>query len=570
MIPSVYINLDDDVAKVAARIKKEKSASLVLVCPKRCQLFSDSINLRLLKKQADLLKKEVHILTMDERGQLYAKEAGFGLKFLPKSHRVSSFSDIQIQRKTQEPEEEAGESGLVKTVASFVSGLVSKKPEEERVPDIEASTVFEDPDLGKTARAKSRLPKAFAVSRTRPAVKVSSALPLKAKQKASVSRQGLFLALSLGLSLIVLLALVFFVLPSAQVVIFAKSEPITRDFDVNLDTALSDVNAARLALPAVKVEKTVELKSKFQSQGKKDVGNKAMGSVRIFNFTGQVLNLKAETTSLAAGSKVYYLAEDAMQIKPTKYKNAQTKEIDEASLSAPVEIIAGAGGEDSNLPAGIRMEITNQVFGSRPQLLYAKTETPISGGTSRFISFVSDADISSARDQLGQQALGQVRGELASQKLLLAENSYRVEVVDFSADKQPGVESPSFGATLKAKVSGLAFSEDQLKSLLIARIGQTVSGRQTLKTDNDFNLSYKIKAVDLNIFSGTLAVHFEGKLIARLDSSELPSKLLGKSREQASEVLQSMEEVEKSEITLSPSWQGNFPWFASKIKIELR
>jgi hypothetical protein len=36
MIPSIYINLEDDVPKVIARIKKEKNSSLVLVCPKRC------------------------------------------------------------------------------------------------------------------------------------------------------------------------------------------------------------------------------------------------------------------------------------------------------------------------------------------------------------------------------------------------------------------------------------------------------------------------------------------------------------------------------------------------------
>ena len=94
MVPSIYINLDDDVSKIVDRVKKEHSPEMVLVCPKRCFLFNDSINLRLLKKQTDLIKKTVHILTMDERGQTYAKEAGFNLKFLPKVSKVSSMSDI--------------------------------------------------------------------------------------------------------------------------------------------------------------------------------------------------------------------------------------------------------------------------------------------------------------------------------------------------------------------------------------------------------------------------------------------------------------------------------------------
>src|SRR5438477_11512540 len=68
MTPTIYINLEDDVSAVAARLKRERSPQVVLVCPKRCFLFSDPINLKLLKTQVDLLGKEVYILTMDEKG----------------------------------------------------------------------------------------------------------------------------------------------------------------------------------------------------------------------------------------------------------------------------------------------------------------------------------------------------------------------------------------------------------------------------------------------------------------------------------------------------------------------
>ena len=134
MIPSVYINLEDDVAKVVARIKKTPGGELVLVCPKRCQLFPDSINLRLLKKQTDLLKKQIFILTMDERGQVFAKEAGFALKFLPKAKPKAGVSDINLLAKPVQPKEEptGGLVEKVKSVRSFESNLVSKKSEEEK------------------------------------------------------------------------------------------------------------------------------------------------------------------------------------------------------------------------------------------------------------------------------------------------------------------------------------------------------------------------------------------------------------------------------------------------------
>jgi ABC-type transport system involved in Fe-S cluster assembly fused permease/ATPase subunit len=57
-IPSIYINLEDDVSKIITRLKAQSARQVVLVCPKRCFLFNDSINLRLLKKQVDLLGKD--------------------------------------------------------------------------------------------------------------------------------------------------------------------------------------------------------------------------------------------------------------------------------------------------------------------------------------------------------------------------------------------------------------------------------------------------------------------------------------------------------------------------------
>src|SRR3990167_6766132 len=96
MIRSIYLNLEDDIPKITARLKRERADEVVLVFPKKSFIFSDSINLRLLKKQVDLLGKKVHILTMDEMGQAYAKEAGFNLKFLPRARPAGGgFGDIR-------------------------------------------------------------------------------------------------------------------------------------------------------------------------------------------------------------------------------------------------------------------------------------------------------------------------------------------------------------------------------------------------------------------------------------------------------------------------------------------
>src|SRR6185369_9547196 len=98
----------------------------------------------------------------------------------------------------------------------------------------------------------------------------------------------------------------------------------------------------------------LELRDKFTATGKKEVGNKASGSVVIYNLTGKPLNLKAATTTLTVGNKNYFLTADQTGLKNLRENSATTGNV--------AQITAAEGGEQYNLPAGTRLEISNQVF----------------------------------------------------------------------------------------------------------------------------------------------------------------------------------------------------------------
>lgn len=548
-LPSIYINLEDDVSRIVQRIQREKSPELILVCPKRSLLFSDSINLRLLKKQVDLLGKEVFILTMDERGQMYAQEAGFQLKFLPKSSRGGNLSDVRVSQETKkEPAPVAAVS--VVAPAPKVPQVKITKPVQKVAPAI-------------TTRSAAK-----------PAPKLVIEQSVAPKDTATKSRSAhktykRFLVGFLTISLMVIVLTVFVVLPKATVAVYPKTEPVTRDWDMRMTTANTQPDTASLIIPAKKIMEVIEVQDKFQSQGKKEVGNKASGTVRIYNFTKLPINLKAGTTTFTIGNKTYVLKEDAMGIKPTTYKNATTKEVDESSLMPPFAVIATTGGDGSNVPAGTRVEISNQVFGSKPQMLFAKTETAVTGGTSRFLSLVTDQDTISAQSALGDKAVAELRTTIESGGWVLADKSYVLESQGFSTDKTVGAESPTFTATLKVKVTGLAFNMKDLSGLIEQRINQTLAAGKSLVIESSDQIDFRVKTIDLAAESAVLMVHFEGKAVPGLDLHDVANQLVGKSQNQVNEILRSKAEIEKIEITLAPTWQKRFPLFASKIDVSL-
>ncbi len=564
--PSIYLNLEDDVSKIVQRIKREKASSVVLVCPKRCFLFNDSINLRLLKKQTDLLEKEVYILTMDELGQMYAKEAGFRLKFLPKVMGQAGVSDIRRAAPPMEVKElPVKPKPVLQKPAQKTSSTTQKAVGVESMVTFQRPEMTENVYPGQPALSDNELDGEINNHQIYSQPEQFGEF-IKTKKKTSSYKK-----FTLGFVVVCLLlvaVLLFAVLPKATVAVYPKTEPITRDWDVVLNSTAKQPDAASLTLPGTPISQSFEEQRKFQTQGKKEIGNKAGGTVQIYNFTKQPLNLKAGTTVLTLGSKNYLLTQDLTGIRVTTYKNAATKEVDPASLTAPVEVIAQNGGEGYNLPAGTRLEITNQVFGSKPQFLFAKTVAAITGGTSRFLSVVTDQDINTAQNSLADQALTELKAGLASQNLILTDKSYVVEKLGFSADKPIGTESPDFNADLKVKIVGLAFSMNDLQKMITDRISQTLSTDETISIpDPAHQINYLLKTVDLNNGTATIAVHFEGNGVMNVNLADVSSELVGKNLNQANEILLSKKQIEKVEITLAPTWQKTFPLFASKIHI---
>src|ERR1051326_1242678 len=356
-LPSIYINLEDDVSKVVERIKRQHASELVLVCPKKCQLFADSINLRLLKKQTDLLGKEVFILTMDEKGQLYAREAGFGLKFLPKGHARPGISDIKPSKPHGAPVHHQPKANPITTTLGSLKHAADLilKPSPQEAP-VKAHNTSKPAMVTKKAGVhKPILPKVAVTESYFP----PDLETVYEKKKQKNYLQKVITGL-VALSLVVILLVVFVVLPKATVAVYPKTEPLTRDMEVSAGTKVTAPDPDRLLLPATKISETLEVSNKFQSQGKKEVGNKAAGTVQIYNFTKQPLNLKAGTTVLTVGNKNYLLVSDITGLKVTGYSDPKTKEVDPNTLAAPVQVVAEQGGESYNLPAGVRMEITNQ------------------------------------------------------------------------------------------------------------------------------------------------------------------------------------------------------------------
>ncbi len=133
MHQTFYIDVDEEITSIIERIRKAQMDELVIVIPKGALLIQSIINLKLLKKEADKLGKEIIIVTQDKAGKLLVEKAGISIE--------QRLEDIEGEKWENVSEEKIEEE---KPAISEDSASTAKKDIKKRLDKIGSSDFFEN------------------------------------------------------------------------------------------------------------------------------------------------------------------------------------------------------------------------------------------------------------------------------------------------------------------------------------------------------------------------------------------------------------------------------------------
>lgn len=551
---TIYCHIEDDLKKISGLLEQETSEEVVLVLPKRSYLFGDSLNLKLLKKHADLSGKRVSIMTADERGQIYARDAGFLLKNPP------------VVKNNTKPDD------ITKTMASFGNKITLNDPPSKVRAVMPQQNFRPSPKIAETEKVEYKKP-SIKISHKAPPPQmtvqdtvfpdVSGITELLDKQKRKEQRRGGW-TLTICLGLIIGLVLGIFIgLPEAEVVVQAKSQEVGRGFEIKLIAGTESANSD-LSVASQVMERTMDNSDKFSSSGKREIGSKARGKIRIINITGNPINLKTATTTINNGNKTYKLVPEIVSIP-----NITQAQSEKENSGTEVEIVAENAGAEQNIPAGVRMEVNNQIFGSRPQVLFAKTSTEVTGGNSRFISFITEADLLKAKDALVKNTLANLQSIISQEGMSLSQKTARTEILEFSSDKPANTESPTFNANLKVKIRTVAFENARLFSILRARMEKLPNQEEQLQDPKDDILTFSIENLPDEKGNATLNIQYTSRIQAKVDKNQITSSIWLKNASSAQNTLENLSGIENAQINLKNSIFNYLPILKTRINVKI-
>jgi hypothetical protein len=507
MLPKIIkLSRKADLPAIIKQIKNLREHEIIFEVEKGSKLLESPEGIKLVKKTGEVLGKKIKIIPAEEA------EIAIPKRVIPKASQNTKpgFSDIRIARRP--------------SAASAVKApVVAHKHQILREHSVTNEGSRLEFELSKTT---SRFSKIFV------------------------------------LCLVVLVVAVFglaVLLPRADVTVFARSESITRDFEIAVDRSIAVATPNSLQIPGIAVSREISQTKSFSTTGESVSGTKASGTITLYNFTENTLTLKATTTTLLAGNKRYLFVSDVSGIKPN------------GSPNTGIKIIAESAGESGNVPINTRFQIVNAALGNAN--VYGQNSAAITGGTTgNTTKILSQADIDTATNELIADVISQTEVELTEQnsvKIKVLESGVKKEILAKTANKNVGDAVDSFDMTLIARVTGLAFRQDDVINAVVTKINEVLSSDKYLLDSVEPVYNANFKTIDSTMSKGVLAVHFETVAAYRVDGENLPKILAGKNESEIKEILLSKPQIDDVTVKFWPEWfVHKAPKFNGKVNIE--
>lgn len=359
--------------------------------------------------------------------------------------------------------------------------------------------------------------------------------------------------------IILFAAIFFFSLSSVKstVTVTVKKETIEQTHDVSfVPSGDSDFSQNIIGVEYVSV--TEEGSKSTQATGKKEIGDKAQGTVTIYSRLPQEKTFAQGTIITGPNDLQFTLDKEVKTASSSADASAQPSTV-------KVEVTAKQIGKESNLPSDTKLS-----FGSYEQAeVVAKNESAFSGGSKKEVTVIAKADIDKLTEEISKSLEDQAKKHLQekeddSVRILPFFTDTTIKSKEF--DKKIDEEAKSVAIKASVQFQTARYKKDTLESFSKDKLKDAIKDKSLAKNGLSFETSDMKKNNDKII--GKIMI--KAVILPKLDTKKLSEEIKGKSVQEAQESLVGLPQIEDASITLQPNipfLPKNLPRFTDNITI---
>lgn len=543
----IYLEPDEEITSIIDKLKSLPEAKhIFLVTPKSANINQSVVNLKILKKEADKLAKEISLVTSDVVGRNLATQVG-----------IPVYDSIDADRPLVEPVKE--EPNLNDVIEIDMTDRTPIKPP----PGVKVN--YYNPESAQEHRQKNIKQH---IIKTPVTHSMASPISTEKYQEPELSRPKTSKKWVLKFIIFLLIVLAgfgifYFTYPKATVDLIVKSEPVEEKIAITIDTSAKSISEDGKTIPGENLSVNKEVTKEITATGKKDIGEKATGKVTLSNGSGSAVSLSSGTQLETSTGLVFKTTGEVSVPAAT------------ASVDAAGNVAKNPGKVDVSVEAaeaGDKYNISATTFSvANHSTLTAANSNGFSGGTTRQVTIVSADDLANAEQSLTSELKSTIQTELGNnagnKKLNIIADSIQYTTDNFTADQKIADEVSKFNATLKARGDVIAFAESDYRNAVIKAIGSKIPTNQELVLSTNDEIDQG--SFSINIPKGIMSIDgtIKTKLAPKIDDESIKNSIKGQSLTAAQNILRQNTNLSSSNIKLNVNWMKKIPNNTAKIII---
>ena len=585
----IYIEAEDDITDILAKIKNAKNKIVALVPPKKAGVLRSAVNFKLITKTATKAEKTVVLVSGDESLVRLASAANIPVAKtlqskprLPHADDAEEFGDDETKSDVIEAEEPEEASKKIEVKGDEVEAddepkakAGSKKATAKKEEAAEKATTKA------VATKKDKEEDDDVIEEEKPSRKKSNQKVPNFKKYQKFIIAGVIAVLLLG-------GFVFWALviaPAVKISVSISTTPgsISQKVTFTSVEGNDDVDNGILYVESKSITKTVE--GNFEATGQVDKGTKASGTITVIRPAGDVVSCDEDGSSFSIpsgttvkiGGKEYVTTAGGSapatddQIKISKQGKTITCSLMVQVQSGKIPVVAKEVGEAYNIGAA-----TNGTLGINTSKKYSVSSSEMTGGTSKIVKIVSDKDLADAEAGLDMSIDNDARDELTDE----FGEDYLLISSSFSSDNGKVTTSPAVneevgdGVTPKI-VKEVKFTIFAVKREDVDRYLKKLAEAELGGDDTQMVHDTGIDKAFVDTFKDTGNGTYSGKLKStyrtgpKITEEDVLNKVKGKRLGEVQTMIKSMKGVKEVKVKSSYFWVVSVPEDPNKISIEL-
>jgi hypothetical protein len=319
-------------------------------------------------------------------------------------------------------------------------------------------------------------------------------------------------------------------LSKSKLVVFVTPYTYSKTISVTLDSQQAEFSPG--IVPVVKKEFSVRAVDAVAATGTKTTGDKAKGEIVIFNK-------QDKTIAVPKGSILTDPKGQKFELSTSVSVAASTSDLNTGTITmgqTRAMIQAADIGADYNIAKDVQLSFKD--FASTS--LVTKTTQALTGGFSKQINAVSDADKKNLETKLNQD-ISQLIDEKLKKEVDTLQGALKDTIKTQKSrpefGREIGEESDELTGEIKADVSVFVISPDIKKPLIESYLASEEGFDQSTFNINNFDLNFKITQTQATKATGQLII--TGKSTPNLDINSLTTSLKFKPTSKVGEIIKS-------------------------------